>query len=205
MSDKLYHHIIDKIDFDDDFIKVHKKRTGSSFSSSDIALVRRMTPEAFDGLVRKGFGVPMAEFKCFQSNIKEFDHALFEILYDQASITVDNIEDKILIPALNTFDYVDSDSFKYQALNHYWNNCLDRQLVCKITDREFNNFYDVNAWCQHMNTKLTDVVLEPVPEENPFIDIQPKGSSYWYLKLSHRNGRISYAICGFSYNFICYK
>jgi hypothetical protein len=206
-TNKVYTHVVDKVVFGENFIEVHKKRTTNSGCSADTVLIPKISPEEFDQLLQNRMGCSLETFTSysFTSSTKLFDEALFELLYDQRSITPDNIEDRIIVPALNIVQHLNTNTFKYQTIDKYWDNCIDKKLLFKQTNREFNNFYDVTGWCAHINNKLTDVVLEPIPEDNPYIDIKPKGSSYWYLKLTHQSGTVTYAICGFGHNFISYK
>jgi hypothetical protein len=200
-------HVIDKIEFTKNFVEVHKKRTTSGFSSSDTALLTKMTPQQFEQLIKDRLNISLEEFGSFsfRATTALFDEALYELLYDQNSITPDNIEDRIIVPALNTLSYLDSNTFKYSTIDKYWDQCIEQKLLFKETNREWNNFYNVEAWCKHINTKLTDVIVEPVPEDNEYISIKPKGSSYWYLKLTHKSGKVVYGFCGFGHNFIWYN
>lgn len=165
-------------------------------SSSDTAFIPQLTQDQFVALIRERLDMSLDEFRvhCFKSDIEAFDDALFEILYDKTSITPDNIKDRIIVPSLDSLSQLNTNSFKYEVIDRYWDRCIEQKLLFKMTNRQYNNFYDVTAWCAHINTKLSHTVITPIPEYNPHITIKPKGSSYWYMRLNHEDGRVVYAV-----------
>lgn len=161
-------------------------------------------------LIRKSLGLTLEQFLCFQfvSGIDRFDEALNDKIYNVEHITANNIEDRILVPALEKLLVPDTEMFPYDAHNGYWDKCISSGLLTKMTDRNFTNYYDSEKWCHHMNTKLKNVTLSHVNEYISEITVRPKCGSFWYIKINyndHSGNKDTYALCGFGHSFIFYN
>jgi len=78
---------------------------------------------------------------------------------------------------------------------------FDQKELVKITDRRYDNYYDSSKWLARLQTKIPEnITLEAILDENAF-EIKPKGSSYWFLKVT-KNNIIQSAVMGFTHNFI---
>lgn len=191
-------------------VYVNCKCKGDENRSTNQARFDVKNLEEFIELIRRSIGVTPEQFLHYQfgSLIDRFDEALKDKIYNTGPITPDNIEDRILVPALDARLVPDTNLFPYKPLDKYWDKCIATGLLTIITKRDYNNYYDSEKWCEHMNTKLKNVTLSHVNEDTRGITVKPRGSSYWYIKINYNDANFGnkdvYALCGFWHSFILY-
>ena len=196
---EFYDHKITLVEAKDSFYKIasyiNKNRCSSKdsvlwfYSKKEINDLLKITDRNIDNLV--GY--------TFSSKYKHFDDAWNRYIF--GIIKTEDIENKVIIPVLENIMTPDGNRYEYKHLDKYFDKIVfeDKELV-KITDREYNNYYDSTKWLERIQIRIPDVKLEAVLDENKF-NIKPKGSSYWYITAT-KDGKKHDAIMGFNHNFI---
>lgn len=131
----------------------------------------------------------------FESKRNDYHRAWHEHIYGYISSS--EIEDKVILPALVNIGVPNLDHFSFDKLDKYFNKMVfeEKELV-KIKDK----YYDSTKWVSRLQSKIPDVRLEAILDEN-YSGVKPKGTSYWYINVS-KEGTNHLALMNFGHNFV---
>lgn len=194
-----YNHRVTEVIVRKHHYQIKSEIDGEAHSSRDNAIWVYSSEEINDLLKQIGRNIDNLVGYEFQSKYKYFDDAWNRHIF--GIIKEEDIEDKIIVPALANIAHPDQNQYEYKYLDRYFDEIVfgTKELV-KITKYKWNNYYDSTKWLKRIQAKIPNVNLTPILDENKY-DIKPRGSSYWYITAT-KDGSEHAAIMGFGKNFI---
>jgi hypothetical protein len=156
--------------------------------------------EEIDELMSKRLGLTfedLCSYK-FKSKHETFKKAMKRLLFE--SPKWEQIEDKIIIPALENIAYPDKNKFKRKTLVRYFSQVFAKGDIHRIQSVKYGYYHDATKWCERLQTKMPNIKLISIVNVNPF-NTHPQHHNFWHINVV-KDGKDHFAFMSFDKDFV---